>query len=51
MAMFILLLSSRNVSAMPLDDVSPVPKNRKILYAVVVVLAILCAPLPPTILP
>jgi hypothetical protein len=36
---------------MPLDDVSPVPKNRKILYVVVVVLAILCAPIPPTILP
>jgi len=51
MAMFILLLSSRNASAMPLDDISPVPKNRKILYAVVVVLAILCAPLPSTILP
>jgi len=51
MAMFILLLSSRNPSAMPLDDISPVPKNRKILYAVVVVLAILCAPIPPTILP
>ena len=51
MAMFILLLGSRNPSAMPLDDISPVPKNRKILYAVVVVLAILCAPIPPTILP
>ena len=46
MAMFILLLSSRNPSAMPLDDVSPIPNNRKIMYAVVVVLAILCAPFP-----
>jgi Zn-dependent protease len=50
MAMFILLLSSRNPSAMPLDDVSPVPKNRKYMYIVIVVLAILCAPLPPSIL-
>ena len=51
MAMFILILSSRNPSAMPLDDVSPVPKNRKYLYAVIVVLAILCAPIPPGMLP
>ena len=51
MAMFILILSSRNPSAMPLDDVSPVPKNRKYLYAVIVVLAILCAPIPPSMLP
>jgi Zn-dependent protease len=50
MAIFILLLSSRNPSAMPLDDVSPVPKNRKLMYIIVVVLAILCAPLPPTLL-
>jgi membrane-associated protease RseP (regulator of RpoE activity) len=51
MAMFILLLSSRNPSAMPLDDVSPVPKNRKFLYIIIVVLAILCAPIPPSMLP
>ncbi len=51
MAMFILLLSSRNPSAMPLDDVSPVPKNKKFLYIVIVVLAILCAPIPPSMLP
>ncbi len=51
MAMFILLLSTRNPSAMPLDDVSPVPKNRKYLYALIVVLAILCAPIPPQMLP
>jgi Zn-dependent protease len=50
MAMFILILSSRNPSAMPLDDVSPVPKNRKLMYIVVVVLAILCAPLPSSLL-
>ena len=48
MAMFILLMSSRNPGAMPLDDVSPIPKNRKIMYAIVIVLAILCAPFPIT---
>lgn len=46
MAMFILVLSSRSPSAMPLDDVSPVPKSRKIMYIAVIVLAVLCAPLP-----
>ncbi|GBF23867.1 hypothetical protein MnTg01_00198 [archaeon MnTg01] len=51
MAMFILLLSTRSPSAMPLDDVSPVPKNRKFMYIVIVVLAILCAPIPPSMLP
>jgi len=51
MAMFILLLSSRNPGAMPLDDVSPVPKSRVSMYVLVIVLAILCAPLPPSILP
>ena len=50
MAIFILVLSSRNPSAMPLDDVSPVPNNRKLMYIVVIVLAILCAPLPPGLL-
>lgn len=46
MAMLILLLSSRSPGAQPLDDISPLPKNRKLMYAVVVVLAVLCAPLP-----
>ena len=46
MALFILLMSSRNPSAHPLDDVSPTPKNRKLMYILVVILAILCAPLP-----
>ena len=50
MAMFILILSSRNPGVTPLDDVSPVPKNRKLMYIVVVVLAILCAPIPPSLL-
>lgn len=51
MGMFILLMSSRSQSLMPLDDVSPAPNNRKFMYMIIVVLAILCAPLPPSILP
>jgi len=51
MGMFILLMSSRSQSIMPLDDVSPTPKNRKFLYIIIIVLAILCAPLPPSMLP
>ncbi len=51
MGMFILLMSSRSQSLMPLDDVSPAPNNRKFMYIIIVVLAILCAPLPPSILP
>ncbi len=46
MAMLILLLSSRSPGATPLDDISPLSKNRKRLYVVVAVLAFLCAPLP-----
>lgn len=50
MAMLILMLSSRSPGATPLDDISPLSKNRKRLYAVVIALAILCAPLPVSIL-
>src|SRR4030066_499351 len=39
MAMLILVLSSRNPSAMPLDDVSPLSKNRKLAYIGVIGLA------------
>ena len=46
MAIFILMFSIRNMSVRPLDDVSPLSKNRKLLYIIVVILAILCAPLP-----
>ncbi|HIH07298.1 MAG TPA: site-2 protease family protein [Candidatus Nitrosotenuis sp.] len=46
MAMFILIFSIRNMSVRPLDDASPLSKNRKVLYVVVVALAVLCAPLP-----
>lgn len=46
MAMLILIMSSRNPSATPLDDVSPLSKNRKLAYIGIIVLAFLCAPLP-----
>ena len=46
MAMLILMLSSRSPGAQPLDDISPLPKNRKMMYGVIIVLAVLCAPLP-----
>ena len=46
MAVLILILSSRSKDAQPLDDISPLSKNRKIIYIGVIVLAILCAPLP-----
>ena len=46
MAILILIMSSRNPSASKLDDVSPLSKNRKFAYIGIIVLAILCAPLP-----
>jgi membrane-associated protease RseP (regulator of RpoE activity) len=46
MALFILLFSIRNMSARPLDDVSPLSKNRKLIYIAVIAMAVLCAPLP-----
>lgn len=46
MAILIMVMSSRNMSAVPLDDISPVSTNRRISYVGVIGLAILCAPLP-----
>ena len=46
MAVLILALSMRGMSARPLDDVSPLPRNRAYAYAAIVGLAVLCAPLP-----
>ena len=51
MALLILFMSLRNPSAMPLDDVSPLSRNRKLAYIGIIVLAILCAPLPSDFLP
>lgn len=50
MAMLILILSSRNPGAQPLDDISPLPKNRKIAYFIIIILAVFCAPLPSSLL-
>ena len=46
MALLILFMSSRNPGATPLDDISPLSKNRKLAYLGIIALAILCAPLP-----
>ena len=51
MALFILFLSSRSRDMKPLDDISPLSKNRKKLFVVIVILGFLCAPLPSWILP
>ena len=51
MAIFILLLSSRSPGANPLDDISPISPKRKLAYVGVIVLAILCAPIPSGWLP
>ena len=51
MAILILLMSARNPSASPLDDVSPLSRNRKFAYIGIIGLAILCAPLPSNFLP
>ena len=50
MAILIMVMSSKNMSATPLDDISPVSTNRRISYIGVIILAILCAPLPPEII-
>ena len=46
MAILILVMSSRSPSASPLDDVSPLSRNRNLAYIGIIGLAILCAPLP-----
>ena len=51
MALFILFLSHRSRDMKPLDDISPLSKNRKKLFVVIVILGFLCAPLPSWILP
>ena len=51
MAMLIFVLSRRNPVASPLDDVSPLSRNRKFAYIGIIALAVLCAPLPSEFLP
>jgi len=46
MAMFIMFMSARTQDVRPLDDVSPLSKGRRILFVIVMVLAVLCAPIP-----
>ena len=46
MAILILVMSTKNPSATPLDDISPLTRNRKIASIGIIVLAFLCAPLP-----
>jgi len=41
MALFILLMSSRSQDAKPLEDISPLTKNRKKMYIVVAILGVL----------
>ncbi len=51
MAIFILLFSMRSMDVRPLDDVSPLSKNRKLVYIAVIAIAALCAPLPFSVWP
>lgn len=51
MALLILALSLRNPAATPMDEVTPLPRNRKRAYIGVAVLAVVCAPLPAGLLP
>ncbi len=46
MAILILIMSARAADAKPLDDVSPLSKNRRIVFSISLFLAFLCAPLP-----
>lgn len=51
MALFVLMLSMRSPDVKPLDDISPISAKRRKLFALVMALAFLCAPLPFSILP
>lgn len=46
MALLIMMMSARAPDVKPLDDVSPLSRRRKIIFAVSLFLAFLCAPLP-----
>ena len=45
-AIFVLLMSGRMSGIVIMDDITPVSRGRKASYAAVVVLAVLCAPIP-----
>ncbi len=46
MALLIFVMSSKNPGATPLDDITPLSRNRKLAYIGIIGLAVLCAPLP-----
>ena len=46
MALFVLMFSMRSQDVKPLDDISPLSQKRKKIFALVIALAFLCAPLP-----
>ena len=45
-AIIFYFLFRRNFSAQPLDDISPLTKNRKLAYIGIIPLAVLCMPIP-----
>jgi Zn-dependent protease len=51
MAIFVLMFSMRSPDVRPLDDISPLSPKRKKVFAFIMILAFLCAPLPFSILP
>lgn len=51
MALFVLSFSMRSPDVRPLDDISPLSSKRKKLFILVMILAVVCAPLPFSILP
>ncbi|HII36040.1 MAG TPA: site-2 protease family protein [Nitrosopumilaceae archaeon] len=51
MALFVLSFSMRSPDVRPLDDISPLSSKRKKLFVLVIGLAVVCAPLPFSILP
>ncbi|MBC7091263.1 MAG: site-2 protease family protein [Nitrososphaeria archaeon] len=46
MALLVLFFSYGQREIRPLDDVSPVSKSRKLIYVLIIVMIILCAPIP-----
>ena len=46
MALFVLMFSLKSQDVKPLDDISPLSKKRKRMFALVIALAFLCTPLP-----
>jgi len=46
MALFVLMFNMKNPDVKPLDDISPLSNKRKKIFALVMILAFLCAPLP-----